>query len=188
LLICGAALDLHFCPAGFDGVRHAAHAVNFLDDLPGLVSEILGQPLHHVGTGPGVDDVGDMRLFLDHQLGVAGDARRELGRQGDGFVKRVGVQRLRATKNRGHCFDGRAHDVVVGILLGQRPARSLAVRAQHARLRILRPELLHRLPPQQAGGAQLGHFQVEVHADGEEERQPAGEGVDVQAGSNAVRT
>ena len=148
---------------------------------PGRVGHVLGQLLHHVAAGPGIDDVGDVGFFLDDELGVAGDARRELGRQRDGFVERVGVQRLRAAEHRGHRLDGGAHDVVVGVLLGQRPARGLAVGAQHQRLRVLRLELLHDAPPQQARGAQLGDLQVEVHADAEEEGQAAGEGIDVQA-------
>ena len=80
---------------------------------------------------------------------------------------------------------GGAHDVVVRVLLGQRPAGGLAVRAQHHRLRVLRREALHDPPPQQARRAQLGDLQVEVHADGEEERQPAGEVVDVHAARRA---
>ena len=55
---------------------------------------------------------------------------------------------------------------------------------------VLRRELLHDPPPQQARRAQLGDLQVEVHADGEEERQPAGEVVDVEpvAQSPCART
>ena len=49
------------------------------------------------------------------------------------------------------------------------------------RRRVLRLELRHDPVPQQAGGPQLGHLHEEVHADGEEERQAAGERVDVEA-------
>ena len=55
------------------------------------------------------------------------------------------------------------------------------MRAQHQRLRILRLERRHDPPPQEARRAQLGDLQVEVHADAEEERQPAREFVDVHA-------
>jgi hypothetical protein len=55
------------------------------------------------------------------------------------------------------------------------------VGAQHHRLLRFGAEFLHDAPPQQARRAQLGHFHVEVHADAEEERQPAGEIVDVHA-------
>ena len=43
----------------------------------------------------------------------------------DGFVKAVGVQALRTAKHRSHGLDGGAHNVVVGVLLGQAPARPL---------------------------------------------------------------
>ena len=75
-----------------------------------------------------------------------------------------------------------AHDVVVRVLLGQRPARRLAVRAQHRATSGSRgANAVHDPPPQKARRAQLGDLQVEVHADAEEERQPSRELVDVHA-------
>ena len=110
-------------------------------------------------------------FFLDDELGVARNAGAELGGQRDRLVEAVGVQRLRAAEHRRHGLDGRAHDVVVGVLLGEAPARGLAVRAQHQALGIARLELPHDLGPQQARGAHLGDLEVEVHADRPEERQ-----------------
>ena len=52
--------------------------------------------------------------------------------------------------------------------------------AQHRRLGVLRLERLHDLPPQQARGAHLGDFEIEVHADRPEEAQASGELVHVQ--------
>ena len=54
------------------------------------------------------------------------------------------------------------------------------MRAQHLRAFGLRAELRHRAVPEQARGAQLGDLHEEVHADREEERQAAGERVDVE--------
>jgi hypothetical protein len=120
-------------------------------------------------------------LFLDDQLRVARDAGAELGGQRDGFVEAVGVQALRAAEHRRHGLDGGAHHVVVRVLLGQAPAAGLAVRAQHQALGVLGVEALHDAAPQQARGAHLGDLQVEVHADGPEEAQAAGEVVHVHA-------
>ena len=53
--------------------------------------------------------------------------------------------------------------------------------AQHQRGGFLRLELLHDARPEQARGAQLGGFHEEIHADGEEEGQPAGEIIDIEA-------
>ena len=176
-----ALLDFHLGPAGFDSLGHAAHLVDFFDDGPSLVGHFLGQLFHHVGTAPRIDHVADMGFFLDDDLRVAGDARREIGRQRDGFVKRIGVQRLRAAEDRRHGFDGGANHVVVRILLGQRPARGLAVRTQHLRFRALGVETGHDTVPQQAAGTHLGDFEVEVHAHRPEEGQAASEVVDVKA-------
>ncbi len=95
---------------------------------------------------------------------------------------RVGVQRLGAAQRRRQRLDRGADDVVVGVLLGQRDARGLAVGAQHQALRLLRLEvLLHQRRPEVARGAQLGDLHEEVHADAEEEREARREGVDVEA-------
>src|SRR5574343_755164 len=50
LLVGCTGLDLHLGPAGFDGLGHAAHRLDFLDDAPGLVGHVLGQLFHHVRT------------------------------------------------------------------------------------------------------------------------------------------
>ena len=57
--------------------------------------------------------------------------------------------------------------------------------AQHHRLGILRVELLHDPPPQQARGAHLGDLEIEVHAHRPEERQATGELVHVHAAGDA---
>ena len=99
-----------------------------------------------------------MGFFLDDELGIAGNTGRELRRQGNRFVKTIGVQRLRATKDRGHGFDRGAHDVVVRVLLSQTPATGLAVSAQHKALGVLSVEALHDAAPQQTCGAHLGNL------------------------------
>ncbi len=122
-----------------------------------------------------------MGLFLNDELRVSGNACRELSRQSNGFVKGIGVERLCATKHCSHRFDGGTHHVVVGVLLGERPARSLAVRAQHQALWVLGVKALHDAAPQQTCGAHFGDFQIEVHAHRPEERQAARKGVHIQA-------
>ena len=59
------------------------------------------------------------------------------------------------------------------------------MRAQGHRLVVLGIELLDDLGPQQPSGPHLGHFHEVVHADGPEERQPGGKGVDVHPGLDA---
>ena len=150
--------------------------------------QLVGQPLDVVAAAPRVDDAAGAGLLLQEELGVAGDAGGEVGRQRDRLVERVGVQRLRMPP----CvaamrLDARAGDVVEHVLGGEAPADGLAVRAQRERacaslgLNSSRDELR----PQQARGAHLGDLHEEVHADRPEERQPRRERVDVEPGGDA---
>ena len=94
------------------------------------------------------------------------------------------MQRLGATKHRRHRLNRRAHDVVVGILLGQRPARRLAVGAQHAAFGIGRPKGIDDFCPQQSRRAHLGNFHIEIHADAPEKTQPGRKIINLEASSN----
>ena len=172
---------------GLDRLGHAAGRLDLLDVRPRLRRQLVGEPLDVVAAAPRVDHPGRARLLLEEQLGVAGDAGREVGRQRQRLVERVGVQRLGVALGRGHRLDAGAHDVVEHVLRGERPARGLAVRAQRQRLVVLRLELLDELRPQQAGRAQLGDLHEEVHADRPEERQPRRERVDRRARRRARR-
>src|SRR5439155_22161930 len=79
-------------------------------------------------------------------------------------------------------LDGDADHVVVRLLRGQRGPRRLRVEPQRAGARVLRLEaLLHRAGPEAPGGAELGDLLEEVVVDVEEEAEPAGEAVDVEA-------
>ncbi len=136
LLFGGRRFDPELGPSARDRPGHAAHRLDFLDDRPRLVGHVLRQALHQVRAAPGIDRVADVRFLLDQELRVARDPGREVGGQRDRLVERVRVQRLRAAEHRGQRLDRGAHDVVVGVLLGQRPAGGLAMRAQHQRLRL----------------------------------------------------
>ena len=92
------------------------------------------------------------------------------------------MERLRAAEHAGQRLDRGAHDVVQRLLGGQRDAGGLGVEAQPHRLGLLRAVgLLQLAGPDAAGGAVLGDLLEEVDVGVEEERQPRGEGVDVDA-------
>ncbi len=75
-----------------------------------------------------------------------------------------------------------AHDVVVGLLRGQRRAGGLGVEAQRPAARVARLEpILHGARPEAARRAELGHLLDEIVVYVEEEAQPPGEGIGVQA-------
>jgi len=125
--------------------------------------------------------VADLGLLLDDDLGVAGDAGREVRRQTDRLVQGVGVQGLRPAQGRREGLERRADHVVVGVLLREAPSGGLAVGPQDRGAGVLRAELADRLVPEVAGRPQHGDLHEEVHADAEEEGEPRGEIVDGEA-------
>ena len=150
--------------------------------LPCAVGDLVGEGFNIVAAGPGIDLLGDHRLFLDIDLGVTGDTGAKVGRQCDSLVESVGVEALSVSQGGAHGFDTGASYVVVGILLGERPSRCLRVGAQGERFGVLRVELLDDLCPEHAGGAHLGDLHEEVHADSPEERQTRSELIDAHSG------
>ncbi len=131
MLFCRSGFDFQFRPTAVHRFGHAAHGFHFLNDRPSFFSHLIGERFHHVATGPWVHHVGDVGLFLNDELGIAGDARAEFCWQGNRFVKRIGVQALRAPEHGSHGLNRSAHHIVVRVLLGQAPAAGLAMGAQH---------------------------------------------------------
>jgi hypothetical protein len=92
------------------------------------------------------------------------------------------VQRLGPPADRREALQRHAHDVVLGLLGGQRHAAGLGVEAQHRRLRAARPEALaHDVRPHAPRGTELGDLLEDVVVAVEEERQTWREVVDVEA-------
>ena len=73
------------------------------------------------------------------------------------------------TEGSGHSFDTGTPHVVVGILLGERPSRGLAVRTEHERLRILSAKALDHLSPEHTRSTHLSDLHKVVDADAPEE-------------------
>ena len=93
-------LDAHLGNARLDGLCHSAEPFHFLNVLPRLVHQLVREALHVVASGPRVHHLGDARFFLQENLRITRDARREIRRQRDGLIERIGVQRLRVTQHR----------------------------------------------------------------------------------------
>ena len=181
----GGLFDAHLGQARLDGLGHAAEFFDLLHMAPGALDEFLGEGFHVVRAAPGVDHLADAGLVLEIELGVAGDARGEVGGERNGLVESVGMQALGVPKGGGHAFDDGAGDVVVGVLFLEAPAGGLGMGAERQGLGILGTELVDGLGPEQARGPHLGHLHEVVHADGPEEGDARGEGVDVHAGLDA---
>ncbi len=168
----GGFFDSHLGNAGLNRLGHATQFFHFQDVTPRSLSQIVRQTLDIVTSAPWINNVAAIGFLLNEKLRVAGDASREIGRQGERLVERVGMQRLRVAVGGGQRLDAGPHDIVVDVLGGQAPAAGLAVRSQRQALGVLGIELLDQLGPQHAGRPQLGDFHEVVHADRPEERQP----------------
>ena len=150
------------------------------------VGERCGERLDVVAAAERVDDVGDAGLLGEDQLGVAGDARREVGRQRERLVEaswcggsacrrapRPAPRRVvRTMLLYGSCSVSDTPDVWQCV-------RSISDAG------FFGSNCAHDPRPEQARRAQLRDLHEEVHADAEEEREAAGERVDVEA---AVRS
>ena len=126
---CGF-FNAHFRNALLNRCCHAAQLFDFLNMAQRFSSQIMRQLFDKITAAPRVDNLGGVAFHLQHKLGVARDAGREISRQGQRLVKAVCVQRLRMALGRGHGFDTGAHDIIVNILRRQAPARGLAMRPQ----------------------------------------------------------
>ena len=104
----GRLLDPQLRQPLVDRPGHAAGLLDLGDVAPRAAGEVVGEPLDVGAAAPRVDDLGRARLLLQQELGVAGDAGREVGRQGERLVQRVGVQPLRVPLRGGHRLDAGA--------------------------------------------------------------------------------
>jgi hypothetical protein len=96
------------------------------------------------------------------------------------------VERVGAAQYRRQRLQRGAHDVVVGLLRGERDAGGLAVKAQLPRAFAFGVEpIAHRLGPDLPRGAVLGDLLEEIAVRVEEERHARHEVVDVQTGVDA---
>ena len=143
----GGLLDTKLRQRRLDRPRHSADFLDLADVGPGLRRQFMRQPLDIERPAPRIDHARGAGLALQDDLRIAGDAGREVRRQRQRLVKRVGVQRLRAALRRRHRLDRGARNVVEYVLRGERPARGLAMRAQRQRAGIVRIEILHQLCP-----------------------------------------
>ena len=151
------------------GLGHTAQFLDLLDTLPSLVGDLVGEGFDVVGTCPGIHFAADVGFLLNVDLGVTGDTCREVRRQGDRLVQCVGVQRLGVAQSGAHRLDSRTCYVVERILLGERPARGLAMRTQGQRFRVLGVEFFDDLRPEHTCRTHLGDLHEVIYTDSPEE-------------------
>jgi hypothetical protein len=94
-------LDAQFRHAALDRLCHAAECLDLVDERHRRRGDRMRQALDVIAAAKRVDDVRNAGFLGEDQLGVAGDPRRGRGRQRQGLVERVGVQRPSAAEHRG---------------------------------------------------------------------------------------
>ena len=142
----------------------------------------IGERLDVVTAGERIHHLGKSRLEAQDLLGPERQRRRLRGRQRQGLVVPVGVERLGAAQHRRQRLHRHPHDVVERLLRLEGDAAGLGVEPQPGG-GVVGPEPLPRQPgPEPPGGAELGGFFEEVVVAGEEEREPGSEAVDAEAG------
>src|SRR5258706_378765 len=129
LVLVGGAPDLALEEALLDARDHPAHRLDVAEIVLGLLPEPVREALDVIGAGERIDGLGHADLVGDDLLGAQRQLDRLVARQRDGLVHRVGVERLGAAQHRSQPLVGGAHDVVLGLLVPQRAARSLDVEA-----------------------------------------------------------
>ena len=92
------------------------------------------------------------------------------------------MERLGVTQGGAHSLNAGAGDVIEGVLLGERPARGLAVGTQGEGFGVLGVELVDNLGPEHTGGTHLGNLHEVVHAYAPEEAQAGSKVVDTHTG------
>src|SRR2546427_13060646 len=88
------ARDLPLEPAALDARHHTAHRLDLREQSLRFPLELIGERLDVVGSAERVDHVRYARLVRDDLLRPQRQADRFLGGEREGFVQRVGVERL----------------------------------------------------------------------------------------------
>src|SRR5437870_487492 len=137
LVTVGGFGDFALRVAALDGRNHTAHGVDAVDIFPSAALDFVSESFDEIRAAERVDGIGDAGFVGDDLLRPKSDGGGEFRGQGPSFVERIGVERLRAAKHRGEGLTRGSHDVVVGLLRGQRASGGLRVEAQGPGARIL---------------------------------------------------
>ena len=164
-----------------NGLGHSPELFYFFQEFLHAFHEFCAALLYGDAAAKGIHKAGDSAAFLNANLRFAGDSRRKIRRQGNSLVERISMKGLGSAQCCCHGFNGSARHVVVGLLLGQAPARGLAVRPEDSALGIFGIKRSHDSVPERPSRAELGHFGHKVHPNGPEEAESRSEFVDVKA-------
>ena len=94
-------LDFTLRITKLDSPNHAAHFIEFGKIAERFALKAVGQPLDVIGAAQWIDRMGHARFMGDDLLRSQGELHRLFGRQGQGLIEGIRVQRLRSAENPG---------------------------------------------------------------------------------------
>ena len=147
LTTSGGFFDTHLRKAGVDSFGHTAEFFDFLNMSPSFANQLVGQEFYIIGTAPWVDNLTYLGFILDIKLRITSNTCGEVGRQGDGFVKRIRMKRLGMAQSSRHSFDTSTGNIVERILFGETPTGCLRMRTERHGFRVFRFEAVNDFSP-----------------------------------------
>ena len=123
-----------------DGGKRTSRRLDSVEERAGAVFDAVRERFDRIRAGQRIDRVGDTGFGGDDLLRSERNARGLFRRQRQRLVASVAVQRLRSAEHRRQRLNGDAHDVVVGLLSGERAAGRLRVEAQLLRAAFVAPK------------------------------------------------
>ena len=137
-----AVARLHFLTKAITGFRnlpaeialmnaghHAAHVINFLNEFIGVGFHAISERLHEPASTKRIHRAMHASFMRQNLLRSKRHANRGLRWQAKSFIHAVGMQTLATSQHASERLISHAHNVVHGLLLGQRTTRCLNMRA-----------------------------------------------------------
>src|SRR5690606_10787924 len=161
---------------------YAAHAVDLVYVVEGLLFDAAREGFHEVASAEGVYRISDSAFLGDYLLRPERDRGGLFRREGERLVHGVRVEGLGASEDRSEGLYCNSGDVVYRLLRREARACRLGVGFERERLRVsLSDPVTHDLRPHAAGRPELGDLFEEVVVDVKEEGETRGEIIYVEA-------
>ncbi len=149
-------------------MKHAALALDLLEDLPGLFGEFLRQAIEEPTAAGRVDHAVQMGFFLEHQQGIAGRTAAEIVGRTDERIKWHGGDRIGPAEAGRKDAHRVAQQIDVGIAFAEHAAAGAGIDA-HGAGGGGTAGSLDDTEPQPAGRSQLANRQEVMRAQADVE-------------------
>ena len=171
--------DLPLEESLFDGRDDSTDLIDPVEVAARLLLDSVREPLDEIAPPERVDGVGHPAFLREDLLRAQGDPSGVLGRELEGFVVGVGVERLGAAHHPGERLYRGTDHVQLRLLRRAGASRGLGVEPEPERPLPLRPEpVLHHVSPDPTRGAELRDLLKEIVVGVEKEGESRRELID----------